>query len=426
MFQTLKNAWQVPTLRKKLLFTLLIIVLFRVGSFIPVPYLDPTVIKEFLSDNSDTIFGYLNVMSGGGFTQATLFAMSITPYINASIIIQLLTVVIPALEQLAKEGVEGRKKLNTITRIIAVVFGFVQGFAYYRILANYGAVRSDSLFTGLIIVFSFAAGTSLIMWMGEQINDRGVGNGISIILFVGIVSRVPYMISSLHGYMQNGQLNILTLAVIIIIALLMVMFIVLITKGERRIPIQYAKRVVGRKMYGGQSTHIPLKVNMTGVMPVIFANAIVTLPATVMAFLPNQPLPGSFMYNLMSVFNYRSALYAVIYFLLIIFFNYFYVAIQFNPIEIANNLRKNGGFIPGIRPGKPTSDFISKSLSRITLMGAIFLGIIAVLPIGMSAGMGVNIALGGTSILIVIGVALETQRQIESQLLMRHYKGFLE
>ena len=426
MFRTFINAWKIADLRKKILFTLLIIFLYRVGSVaIPVPFLDPSVMSAFMEANSGTIFGMFDLLTGGAFANATLFAMSITPYINASIIIQLLTIVIPALERMAKEGQDGRKKLNRITRYLTVALGLLQGFGYYMILRAQGAVMNDGFFTATIIVLSFTAGTALIMWLAERINDNGIGNGISIILFISIISRGPSLVGAIIEYWKLGKLNFITLPLLVIAAVAIVWFIVYISDAERRIPVQYAKKVVGRKMYGGQSTHIPIKVNMTGVLPIIFAMTFVSIPSTIGMFFP-QPAPGSFWYGFLQAIGTTSPLYAVIYLLLILFFSYFYATIQFNPVEVANNLKNNGGFIPGIRPGRPTTTFISKVLNKITLFGAIFLGIVAVIPILMQNVFKMNIQMGGTTLIIIVGVALETARQLETQMMMRHYKGFLE
>jgi len=424
MIETLKNAWKIPELRQKIIFTVLMLIIFRIGSVIPVPYLDPSVLSG-LFEGSATIFGYFNILSGGAFEDATIFALSINPYINASIIIQLLTVAIPQLEAMAKEGVEGRKKLTQITRYATVILGLVMGFGYYMVLRRYGAVSPDNFFTGLVIVLTFTAGTAFIMWLGEQITENGIGNGISIILFAGIISRGPSAVQAVIAMNQNGTLNVFTTILIIVLAIAVIAFVVFMSNAERRIPVSYAKRVVGRKMYGGQNTHIPLKVNMSGVLPIIFAGSICTFPATIAMLFP-APEVGTFWYNFQQWIQPNTVPYAVVYFLLIIFFNYFYVAIQFSPVEMANNIKNNGGFIPGIRPGKPTSDFISRSLSKITFLGAGFLGIIATLPIILSTGFKINLYIGGTSLLIIVGVALETVRQLESQMLMRHYKGFLE
>ena len=430
MFQTIRNAWAVPETRKKLLYTLMIIVIFRIGSAIPVPFLDPNALKEMIQSGGDFL-GYLDIMTGGAFASATLFAMSITPYINASIIIQLLTVAIPPLERLSREGAEGRKKIAKITRYTTFGLALLQGIAYYLLARNSGAISSSHLsgfagfFVAAVIVVTFVAGTAVIVWLGERINEKGIGNGISVILFAGIVSRGPSLINTLVQYWRMGNpVYYVLIPLIVVVFILIVAFIVVMTNAERRIPVQYAKRVVGRKMYGGQNTHIPIKVSMSGVMPIIFASSFVSIPGTIAAFF--QPAEGSFWRGFLNVFNYTSIWYGIIYFVLIIGFNYFYVAIQYNPVEIANNLRKNSGAIPGIRPGKPTSDFISKVLSKITLVGAIFLGIVAIFPIVFTNLSGINIAIGGTSILIVVGVALETMRTLESQITMRHHKGFLE
>lgn len=426
MLQTLKNAWKIVDLRKKILFTLLIIVIFRIGSHMPVPFIDVDALSSSATAGGD-FFSYLNILTGGAMNYGALFAMSVTPYINASIIMQLLAVAIPALERLRKEGEEGQKKLSTITRIVAIAIALLQGFGYFMMLSNGGYLNIgsswfDLIFAGIVIVTSFTAGSALIMWLGEQIDNRGVGNGISIILFAGILSRAPQAFAALWTYFFDYQMYIPVIAIIIVFFAVIV-FIVFMTDGERRIPVQYAKRVVGRKMYGGQNSHIPIKVNMSGVMPIIFASSILALPSTILSFMSNTE---STMYRVLSVMGYRSVFYAIVYLLLIIGFAYFYVQIQYNPIEMANNLRKNNGAIPGYRPGKPTSDFISKILSKITLVGALFLGVIAVLPIIIGSVGGINVSLGGTSILIVVGVALDTVNQLESQMLMRHYKGFLD
>lgn len=423
MIETLKNAWKIPDLRRRLLFTALILLIFRFGSVIPVPFIDTDTLGSMMQSNSDTIFGVFDMLSGGGLSQASIFAMSISPYINASIIIQLLTVAIPALERLAKEGMEGRKKLGQITRYTTVIIGLIQGFGFYTLIRSWGAIRTDNVFTALIIVLSFTAGCAFIMWLGEQITDKGVGNGISIILFAGIIAGIP---SSVGSMIQNKSSNA-ELLVVVVLVLAAIMFVVFMNGSERRIPVQYAKRVVGRKMYGGQSSHIPLKVNMAGVMPIIFAQSICSLPSTIAMFFPNALTGEGFLGSLVRTLQPSTIWYGIIYFMLIIFFNYFYIAIQYNPIEMANNMKKNGGFIPGIRPGKPTADFITRTLSKITLMGAIFLGVIAVFPIVLNYGMHVQgLYFGGTTLLIVVGVALETVKQIESMMLMRNYKGFLE
>ena len=439
MFQTLRNAWKIADLRHKILYTLFIILIFRIGSAITVPFVDPEVLQQATSANTGTMMDYLTLLSGGGFSNASIFALSITPYINASIIIQLLTVAIPPLERMAKDGEAGRKKLGQITRYTTVVLGLLLGVAYYFMVKNsYGALVSEARsgfglwFGAIVIVLCFTAGSALMMWLGEQINSKGIGNGISILLFAGIISRLPSGAAMLWQYfyeagvknMNAGGIKyVILVPVILVLFLIMIAFIVFITNAERRIPVQYAKRVVGRKMYGGQNTYIPVKVNMSGVMPIILASAIVSLPGTIASFFPDV----GFWQTVTNIFNYSSPLYAVIYFILIIAFAFFYVTIQYNPLEMSNNLRKNSGAIPGYRPGKPTVDFIKRVLNKITLIGALCLGVIAIFPIIFGAASGMQgLALGGTSIMIVVGVALETTQQMESQMMMRHYKGFLE
>ena len=434
MFKVFANAWKIDDLRKKLIFTLFVIILFRLGCAIPVPFLDTSKLKDLFSGylQSGNILGYLNIMAGGALENATLFSLSITPYINASIIMQLLMVAIPALERMMKEdGERGQKIMNRWTRYLTVIFSFLLGFGYFTILKNRLEVipsKFDNFFAISVIVCSFAVGATIIMWLGEKINEKGIGNGISIILFAGIVSRLPQMISGGYHYIEGNDFkwtNCVVLLVIIAVAVALVAFVVFITEGERRIPVQYAKRVVGRKMYGGANTHIPLKVNMTGVMPIIFAQSFVMLPSTIVSFFPK--LEKSWFGKLTAING--GYLYAICMFLLIIFFSYFYTIITFSPVEVANNLKKNGGFIMGIRPGRPTSDFISKTLNRVTLLGAIFLGLIAAVPALGSKWLPNSLsvlAIGGTSLLIVVGVALETVKQLESQMTMRHYKGFLE
>ncbi|NLL33783.1 MAG: preprotein translocase subunit SecY [Clostridiales bacterium] len=428
MFETIRNAWKIPDLRKKLLFTLFILLIYRFGASIPVPYIDQNALQVMFSDTfSNTFFGFMDVMSGGAFSYATVFALSIQPYINASIIMQLLGVAIPALERMQKdEGEEGKKKIASITRYVTVAIALLTGFAYYTTISNMGFVTESGFFIGLVIVLSFTAGSAFIMWLGEQITEFGIGNGISIILFTSIVSRFPAMVSSISNYLRDGTIDWYVVVIIGVLMVIAVAFVVFITNAERRIPVQYAKRVVGRKMYGGQSTHLPLKVNMSGVLPVIFAQSIATFPATIAAFFP-APKEGSFWHGVLNSISNTSLVYALILFILIIGFSYFYTAIQFNPQEIANNMKKNGGFIPGFRPGKPTSDFINKVLSKITLFGALFLAIIAITPIILNKVIDMpGLSIGGTSLLIVVGVALETVKELEAQMMMRHYKGFLE
>ena len=443
MFSTLRNALKIMDLRKKILYTVFILVIFRLGSAAWVPFVDAIALKEATSASSDTFMSYLSLLSGGGFSNASIFSLGIQPYINASIIIQLLTVAIPALERMAKEGDAGRKKLGQITRFVTVGLGLLLGVAYYFMIRNnYRAVQYTSgwqqWFAGAVIVLCFTAGSALVMWLGEQINERGIGNGISLILFAGILSRLPNGIMYLKGVFWdmgmepllegtgggNNTFHMLMAPVIVILMLAMVALIVLITEAERRIPVQYAKRVVGRKMYGGQSTFIPIKVNMSGVMPIILASSIIQLPGIIQNFFG---IKATWFVTFASWFKYDHWVYVVLYFFMIIGFAFFYVTIQYNPLEMANNLRKNSGAIPGYRPGRPTTDYIKRVLNKVTLIGAIFLGFIALFPslFGMATGL-TGVTLGGTSIMIVVGVALETMQQIESQMTMRHYKGFLE
>ncbi len=427
MLETIRNAWKVKDLRMKLIYTLVMLIVFRLGSCIPVPLLDPNQLKAMFEGTNNSLFGFIDLVSGGAFQNATIFAMGITPYINSSIIMQLLCVAIPALERLQKEGEEGRKKIAQIQRYGTVVLALIQAVGLYFLLKNYNAVTETGFWPACIIVITFSAGTAFLMWLGEQITEKGVGNGISLIIFAGIVSSIPSGAVSLYQYMMNGTMGIIGAIALVIVALIVVMLVVMMNEAERRLPVQYAKRVVGRKMYGGQSTHIPIKVAAVGVIPIIFAMSIMSFPGTIASFFGvNASTPG-FWGGFLEVFSPTSWLYAVLYFLLIIFFTYFYSAIQFNPIEMANNMKNNGGFIPGIRPGRPTSEYISRVLNKITLAGAIFLGFIAVVPIFMNMGLNIqNFSIGGTSLLIVVGVALETVTQLESQMLMRHYKGFLE
>lgn len=426
MLQTIRNAWKVAELRKKILFTLLILLLYRVGNAVPVPYVNLEALSTWFEGWSNSILGLFNVMSGGALSSATVFALSIQPYINASIIIQLLTIAIPALERMAKEeGEEGKEKINKITRYSTIAIALLQGFGYYMLLRanSVGSVpllTSNGIWEAVVIITTFVAGSALVMWMGEQITEFGIGNGISIILFASIVSRFPTGVANAISNIASGALAWWVYVLLLLGALLMIILIVAVNNAERRVPVQYSKRVVGRKMYGGQSTHLPMKVNMSGVLPVIFAQSIASLPGTIANFTGSE----------LTWFNTDSWLYALVYFLLIIFFSYFYSTIQFNPIEVSNNLKRNGGFIPGYRPGKPTSEFLQKVLNKVTLFGAIFLSIVAVTPyiIGILSPTASRsgISLGGTSIIIVVGVALETVQALENQMLMRHYKGFLE
>ena len=428
MIQTIRKAWGVPELRKKIVFTLLILLIFRIGNAIPVPYINTTLLGNYLDSMSGTVLGLYNVMSGGAFAEATVFALGVQPYINSSIIIQLLTIAIPALERLARDGGEaGKKKIASITRYATVAIALLQGFGYYMICKNYNILEQQGIWPALVIIVSFVAGSSFVMWLGEQVNEFGVGNGISIILFAGILSRVPNMVTMGASYIRTkGSIGYLWIALLIVGMLAMVVLIVHVNEAERRIPVQYAKRQVGRKMYGGQSSNLPMKVNMSGVLPIIFAQTIASLPATIWAFIgtPEEGTVGRSIYNAIDT---KSVLYLIVYFLMIIGFSYFYATIQFNPVEISNNLKRNGGFIPGFRPGKPTSDFIAKVLNKVTLFGAIYLGIVAICPLIAGKLLGNSgLAIGGTSVIIVVGVALETVRALESQMMMRQYKGFLE
>ena len=428
MIQTIRKAWGVPELRKKIVFTLLILLIFRIGNAIPVPYINTTLLGNYLDSMSGTVLGLYNVMSGGAFAEATVFALGVQPYINSSIVIQLLTIAIPALERLARDGGEaGKKKIASITRYATVAIALLQGFGYYMICKNYNILEQQGIWPALVIIVSFVAGSSFVMWLGEQVNEFGVGNGISIILFAGILSRVPNMVTMGASYIRTkGSIGYLWIALLIVGMLAMVVLIVHVNEAERRIPVQYAKRQVGRKMYGGQASTLPMKVNMSGVLPIIFAQTIASLPATIWAFIgtPEEGTVGRSIYNAIDT---KSVLYLIVYFLMIIGFSYFYATIQFNPVEISNNLKRNGGFIPGFRPGKPTSDFIAKVHNKVTLFGAIYLGIVAICPLIAGKLLGNSgLAIGGTSVIIVVGVALETVRALESQMMMRQYKGFLE
>ena len=424
MLQTLRNAWKIPELRKKILFTLFILLIYRVGNVIPVPYIDTAMLASYFdSVLSSTILGLYNAMSGSAFSRATVFALGIQPYINASIIIQLLTIAIPALERLAKEeGEEGKKKIAAITRYTTVGLVLLMGWAYYMMLKNYSAsgyaiITQTGIMPAIVIILSFTAGSAFVMWLGEQITEFGIGNGISMILFANIISGIPGMVNTLI-HMVWWQI-----AIVVVGMAALILFIVFINDAERRIQIQYAKRVVGRKIYGGQNTNLPIKVAMSGVMPVIFAQSICSLPATICSFTGHT---SGWAYD--NLWSSNSAFYAIIYFLMIFFFSWFYSTIQYDPVEISNNLQKNGGFIPGVRPGKPTAQFIQKVINKIVIFGAVYLGIVALLPIvagDLMSGVR-NLAIGGTSVIIVVGVALETVKALEAQMLMRHYKGFLD
>ena len=425
MLKTLQNAWRIPELRKKLMFTLLILLLYRIGNVIPVPFVDTAAMAHYFDQTlSSTVLGLYNAMSGSAFSQASVLALGIQPYINASIIIQLLTVAIPALERMAKEeGEEGKKKITQITRYTTVGLGVLLGFAYYTMIANAtladgtAVLAEKGVLQAIVIIGTFTAGSSVVMWLGEQITEFGIGNGISMILFANIIAGLPSMVNTMIYLSWWVDL------IVVVALLLLVVFIVFINDAERRIPIQYAKRVVGRKVYGGQSTNLPIKVSMSGVLPVIFAQSIVSIPATICAFTGNT---SGWWYE--NVFTSSGWVYGVFYFLLIFFFSWFYSTIQYDPVEIANNLKKNGGFIPGFRPGKPTADFIHKVINKVLVFGALYLAIVALLPIiGSNVLDGAQyLAIGGTSIIIVVGVALETVKALEAQMMMRHYKGFLD
>ncbi len=425
MFKTFRNAWNIPELRKKILFTLLILLLYRIGNRIPVPYINVEQLRAFFDQTlQNTVLGFYNTLSGSAFSEATILALSIQPYINASIIIQLLTIAIPALERMAKdEGEVGKKKLERITRYTTVGLGLLMGVAYTVMLHNYQILDAGTNFLSyIVIVLAFTAGAALVMWLGEQITEFGIGNGISMILFANIISRIPDNIISMTSMKWWSVLiTVVGMAAIVLL-------IVFINDAERRIPVQYAKRVVGRKIYGGQNTNLPIKVNMSGVMPVIFAQSIVSLPATVFAFTNPHGSSSKFLQFFIDISESTHWFYMLMYFVLIIAFAYFYAAIQYDPVENSNTLKKNGGFIPGFRPGKPTADFIKKVIYKIVLFGAIYLAIVALLP--MIAGATIpgvrSLGIGGTSVIIVVGVALETVQALEAQMLMRHYKGFLE
>ena len=426
MLKTLRNAWSIPELRKKIMFTLIILLLYRIGNVIPAPFVDTAELTNmFDSVLSTTILGLYNAMSGSAFSQATVLALSIQPYINASIIVQLLTFALPPLERMAKEeGEAGKKKLEKITRFTTVGLGLLMGWAYFMMIKNsgYDILTEDGWLAAIVLILTFTAGSAVVMWLGEQITAHGIGNGISMILFANIISSIPSGVNTLYNMFFTSYWWQALIAIVGVAAL--IVFIVFVNDAERRIPVQYAKRVVGRKIYGGQSTNLPIKVSMSGVMPVIFAQSICSLPATIYAFV-GWDLDSWFYTH---VWSNTSWTYAVVYFLMIFFFGWFYASIQYDPVEIGNNLKKNGGFIPGFRPGKPTSDFVAKVINKIVVFGSLYLGIVALLPIvaGNLMPSFQNIAIGGTSIIIVVGVALETVKALEAQMLMRHYKGFLD
>ena len=402
----------------------MILVVFRIGAAVPVPFIDPQLMTAIFEQGS--FMGYLNVIAGGALQNATLFALSISPYITSSIVIQLLAIAIPYLENLAKEGEEGRKKLTKITRYTTVALAVLQSFAYYKMISYSGAVMYKNGLVATTIILTLTAGAMVVVWLGEQIDKKGIGNGISLLLFAGIVSRAPAVCVQMWRYLllakEGAKWYYFSVPLMVVLFIIVIGFIVVMTNAERRIPVQYAKRVVGRKMYGGQSSHIPIKVNMSGVMPIIFASSLLSIPSMIATFTN----PNGWLQNFLKWFRYDQPAYAVLYLILILAFSYFYIAITYNPVEMANNLRKNNGAIPGIRPGAPTSEYISRIINKVTVVGAIFLGVIAILPIGLGAITKMNIALGGTTVIIVVGVALDTARQLESQMMMRHYKGFLE
>ena len=427
MIQTIRKAWAIPELRKKLVFTALILLIFRIGNAIPVPYVDTKLLEDYINAMSTTVLGLYNVMSGGAFANATVFALGVQPYINSSIIIQLLTIAIPALQRMAQDGgEEGKKKIQSITRYATVAIAILQGWGYYVLMKTNGILTTSGVWAALVIIASFIAGSSFVMWMGEQITEFGVGNGISIILFAGILSRVPTMVNGGVSYVIADPTKWWAVALVVVGMLALIVLITWVNGAERRIPVQYAKRQVGRKMYGGQASTLPMKVNMSGVLPIIFAQSIASLPVTIWTFIgiPEEETVSRAIYDAIDT---QSFIYMIVYFIMIIGFSYFYSTIQFNPVEIANNLKKQGGFIPGFRPGKPTVDFIKKVLSKITLFGAIYLGIVAICPLLLGKAVGnAYLAIGGTSVIIVVGVALETVKALEAQMLMRQYKGFLE
>ncbi len=418
MVDALKSVFKVEELRRKIIFTLMMVLVFRIGVHIPVPGIKLEVIQELIGQGQ--LLGFFDIISGGAFANFSIFAMSITPYINASIIIQLLTIVVPSLERLAKEDVEGRKKIVEYTRYLTVILGFVQGIGISFGLRT--ALENTSFPSILLIALTLTAGTAFLMWLGEMITEKGIGNGISLIIFAGIVSSLPGGVMSMVEYFRTGTIGIITLLAFAVVASVVIVAIIAVNEGQRRIPVHYAKRIVGRKVYGGQSTHIPIKVNSAGVIPVIFAMSIMMFPGTITSWFPNN----SFARAVGAFFDFTSVPYMVFYAMLIMFFTYFYSAITFNPADVSENIKKNGGFIPGIRPGRPTTDYITKIMNRITLAGAIFLAAIAVLPSILIALTAIPVYFGGTALLIVVGVALDTMKQLEASLLMRHYEGFMK
>lgn len=424
MLKTVSQAWKVAEIRSKMIFTLLMLVVFRIGSNIPVPNIDRTVLAQMFTGDTG-LFDLFDLFSGGAFSNFTIFALSITPYITASIIINLLTMAFPYFQRLAQEGTEGRKKMVQITRYMTIVLGLVQAIGLTVGLFR-NAIVDTSVFSIIVIVLVLTAGTAFLMWLGEQINDKGVGNGISLIIFAGIVARIPSGIRSLTTSVEDGAISAITLAIIVIVAVLVIAGVVMIQEGQRRIPVQYAKRVVGRKMYGGQSTYIPMKVNQSGVIPIIFALSLLQFPLTITYFFPDTAFTDWVTKWLSPAGNPGVWIYGALNVVLIIAFTYFYTGITFNARDVANNMKSNGGFIPGIRPGKATEDYLQKVLSRITIVGALFLAVIATLPTIVSVLTPLQIQFGGTSLLIAVGVALETVRALDNQMLMRNYQGFLK
>lgn len=417
MLEALRNAWKIPDLRRRIKYTALMLLLFRMGTFIPVPRMDPAAVRSIVERGA--LLGFFDIIAGGAFSQFSVFAMSITPYINASIIMQLLTIVIPRLEELAKEGEAGRKIIAQYTRYGTVILGLIQATG---LSIGFKSAMKPGFLSNIVVIVSLTAGTAFLMWLGEQITEKGIGNGISLLIFTGIVSRIPASIIQTYALVRVGTINILLLAVIAILGVAVIVGVIAVQEAERRLPVQYAKRIVGRRVYGGQSTHMPIKLNSAGVIPVIFAMSILMFPSTLAGFFPSS----KFMTSIAEFLQPSGWLYAVLYAMLIVFFTYFYTAVTFNPVDVANNMKKYGGFIPGIRPGRPTAEYISRIVNRITLVGALFLAAIALLPYFMTAIFGLNISFGGTALLIVVGVALETMKSIEAQMLMRHYQGFLK
>lgn len=417
MLNTLRNAWKIPDLRKRLIYTLMMLLVIRLGAHIPVPGVNSSAIKNLLEQQGGAL-GLFDMISGGALQNMTVFAMGIIPYINASIILQLLQIAIPKIEEIAKEGEEGRKKIAKYTRYLTIVLAAVQAWGFTFAMRAQGILINPNIWSWIVAILSFVAGTAFMMWIGEQITEKGIGNGISLIIFVNIVSRLPVGVNVLLSYK-----NYVATAILVVIFAIIVAFVVMVQQGERRIAVQYAKRTSGRKVYGGQSTHIPIKVNLAGVIPIIFAMSLLQFPEIVTSFFVANPT--GIWGTILAWIRWTHPFGAIIYALLILFFTFFYSTITFNPIDVANNMKKNGGFVPGIRPGKPTADYLTKVVNQITLIGAIFLAIISLMPLGLQALFKMNIGFGGTSLLIVVGVALETVKQMEAQMLMRHYKGFL-